>query len=253
MRNRTGAVATQRLFFALWPEASLQQQLATAAAALLARTTGRRVRPENLHCTLVFLGGVDAGQRLCVEAAADALALPAFDLTFDRFGYFRRPQVAWLGCTRTPPALLDLVGQLGRGCAACGFPPEQRPYEVHLTVARKLRRDPGRAELLWVGRGAVLVIALLAYVLALNPENKVLDLVAWAWAGFGAAFGPAIVLSLYWPRMTRNGALAGMLVGGLTVILWKQGSGGIFALYEMVPGVVLSALAIWIVSSLDRK
>jgi sodium/proline symporter len=115
------------------------------------------------------------------------------------------------------------------------------------------RRDPGRAELLWVGRGAVLAIALLAYVLALNPENKVLDLVAWAWAGFGAAFGPAIVLSLYWPRMTRNGALAGMLVGGLTVILWKQGSGGIFALYEMVPGVVLSALAIWIVSSLERK
>jgi len=53
--------------------------------------------------------------------------------------------------------------------------------------------------------------------------------------------------------MTRNGALAGMLVGGLTVILWKQGSGGIFALYEMVPGVLLSALAIWVVSSLEKK
>jgi sodium/proline symporter len=110
------------------------------------------------------------------------------------------------------------------------------------------RRDPGRVELLWVGRGAVLGIALLAYLLALDPDNRVLDLVAWAWAGFGAAFGPAIVLSLYWPRMTRNGALAGMLVGGLTVILWKQGSGGIFELYEMVPGVVLGALAIAIVS-----
>jgi sodium/proline symporter len=115
------------------------------------------------------------------------------------------------------------------------------------------RRNPGRVELLWVGRGAVLVIALLAYVLALNPENKVLDLVAWAWAGFGAAFGPAIVLSLYWDRMTRNGALAGIVAGGLTVILWKQGSGGIFDLYEMVPGVLLSTLAIWTVSSLERK
>jgi len=115
------------------------------------------------------------------------------------------------------------------------------------------RSDPGRAELLWVGRGAVLGIALLAYLLALNPENKVLDLVAWAWAGFGAAFGPAIVLSLYWPRMTRNGALAGMIVGGLTVILWKQGSAPVFALYEMVPGVVLSALAIWIVSVLGGR
>jgi sodium/proline symporter len=115
------------------------------------------------------------------------------------------------------------------------------------------RHDPGRLELLWIGRGAVLGIALLAYLLALNPNNKVLDLVAWAWAGFGAAFGPAIVLSLYWSRMTRNGALAGIVVGGLTVILWKQGSGGIFALYEMVPGVLLSALAIWLVSSLERK
>jgi sodium/proline symporter len=110
------------------------------------------------------------------------------------------------------------------------------------------RRNPGRVELLWVGRGAVLGIALLAYLLALNPDSKVLDLVAWAWAGFGAAFGPAVVLSLYWPRMTRNGALAGMLVGGLTVILWKQGSGPLFALYEMVPGVLLSTLAIWLVS-----
>jgi sodium/proline symporter len=113
------------------------------------------------------------------------------------------------------------------------------------------RRDPGRVELLWVGRGAVLGIAALAYLLALDPDNKVLDLVAWAWAGFGAAFGPAIVLSLYWPRMTRNGALAGMLVGGLTVILWKQFSGGIFDLYEMVPGVLLSTLAIVLVSGLQ--
>jgi sodium/proline symporter len=112
------------------------------------------------------------------------------------------------------------------------------------------RRDPGRAELLWVGRGTVLAIAALAFVLALNPDSRVLDLVAWAWAGFGAAFGPAIVLSLYWKRMTRNGALAGIIAGGLTVILWKQGSGGIFALYEMVPGVLFSTVAIWIVSRL---
>lgn len=143
-----GAVATQRLFFALWPDAPLQRQLAAAATALLPQAGGRRVRPENLHCTLVFLGTVDAGQRRCIEAAADAVAAPAFDLDIDRFGYFRRPQVAWLGCTRTPPALLELVAQLGRGCAACGFPPERRPYAVHLTVARKLRRDPGRVPFL---------------------------------------------------------------------------------------------------------
>ena len=117
-----------------------------------------------------------------------------------------------------------------------------------------VRREAGRAELLWVGRGAVLTIAALAFWIGLDPHSKVLDLVAWAWAGFGAAFGPAIVLSLYWPRMNRNGALAGIVVGGLTVILWKQGAalGGPFALYELVPGFVLSWLACWIASRLSR-
>ncbi len=78
-----------------------------------------------------------------------------------------------------------------------------------------------------------------------------LGLVSYAWAGFGAAFGPVVVLSLYWKRMTRNGALAGMLVGAGTVILWKQ----FFAatgLYEMVPGVALATLAILVVSRLGK-
>src|SRR5690606_8519561 len=111
------------------------------------------------------------------------------------------------------------------------------------------RRQAGERELLWVGRRAVLGIAVLAFLLGLDPESTVLDLVAWAWAGFGAAFGPAIILSLYWERMTRAGAFAGILVGGLTIILWRQGAplGGIFALYELVPGFVLSWLSIWLV------
>lgn len=110
-------------------------------------------------------------------------------------------------------------------------------------------RSEGK-ELLWVGRLAVLAVSIIAFLMALNPESTVLGLVAWAWAGFGSAFGPAIVLSLYWPRMTRNGALAGMVVGGLTVILWKQGDGEIFRLYEMVPGVLFGTLAIVVVSLL---
>ena len=111
------------------------------------------------------------------------------------------------------------------------------------------------SELLWAGRLSVLAIALLALVIALNPDSTVLDLVAWAWAGFGAAFGPAIILSLYDSKTTRNGALAGILVGGLTVILWKQGVhlGGWFALYELVPGFLLSTLSILVVSRLDRN
>lgn len=113
-----------------------------------------------------------------------------------------------------------------------------------------LRKGAGNRELVWVGRLAVVGIALVALLLAMQPEGKVLDLVAYAWAGLGAAFGPTIALSLYWKRMTRGGALAGILTGGFTVIGWKQLSGGIFDLYELVPGVVLSTLGIIVASLL---
>ncbi len=85
------------------------------------------------------------------------------------------------------------------------------------------------------------MIALIALMLAWNDENKVLDLVAYAWAGFGAAFGPAILFSLFWKRMTGAGALAGMIFGGLTVILWKYTGSN---LYEIVPGFIFSSIGI---------
>lgn len=160
MSHQQGAVETQRLFFALCPEPALQERLAQAAAALLPRAAGRRVGAENLHCTLVFLGAVGAAQRLCLEDAASRIQAEPFNLTLDQLGYFRRPQVAWLGCTMTPAALLALVAGLCDAAASCGFPPERRPYAVHLTVARKLRRDPGRLPVLpitWSVRQFVLM------------------------------------------------------------------------------------------------
>lgn len=111
-----------------------------------------------------------------------------------------------------------------------------------------LKKDADGAELVWIGRGAVVLIAILALLLALNPDATVLSLVSYAWAGFGAAFGPAILLSLYWRRMNRSGALAGIVLGGLTVVVWKQMSGGIFDLYEIIPGFILATLAIIVVS-----
>lgn len=115
------------------------------------------------------------------------------------------------------------------------------------------RKTAPTAELMWVGRLTVILIACIAFLLALNPESKVLDLVAYAWAGFGAAFGPTLLLSLYWKRMNRMGALAGILAGGITVVIWKQLSGGIFDLYEIIPGFILSTLAILLFSLLGRK
>lgn len=113
-------------------------------------------------------------------------------------------------------------------------------------------RAASEQELIWTGRIAVLVIAMIGLVLAWDPERKVLDLVAYAWAGFGAAFGPTLILSLYWRRMNRYGALAGILVGGLTVVVWKQLSGGLFDLYEIVPGFIFSMLSIVVISLLTH-
>ena len=114
-----------------------------------------------------------------------------------------------------------------------------------------LRKNASQNELVWVGRGMVLLIALLAIWMAGNPESKVLGLVAYAWAGFGAAFGPLIILSLFWRRMTLNGALAGMIVGAVMVIVWKNvwGDTGI---YEIIPGFICSTLAIVVVSLLGQ-
>ncbi len=96
----------------------------------------------------------------------------------------------------------------------------------------------------------VIGLSLVALLLAMNPDSSVLGLVSYAWAGFGAAFGPAIVLSLFWSGMNRNGALAGIVIGGVTIVVWKQISGGIFDIYEIVPGVILSILAIVVISKL---
>ena len=107
-----------------------------------------------------------------------------------------------------------------------------------------VRPRAGPRELVWMGRGAVLAVTLGAAALAWDPDRRVLDLVAYAWAGFGAAFGPPLLLSLYWRRMNATGALAGMVAGAVTVVAWRQGQGGIFALYEIIPGVLASALAV---------
>ncbi|MDJ0806768.1 MAG: sodium/proline symporter PutP [Gammaproteobacteria bacterium] len=110
------------------------------------------------------------------------------------------------------------------------------------------RRQASDRELVIVGRLAVLAIALVAYILAMNPDSSVLDLVAYAWAGFGAAFGPVVILSLYWRPMTRLGALGGIITGGLTVVIWKQLEGGLFDLYEILPGILVSTVAIVLIS-----
>lgn len=105
---------------------------------------------------------------------------------------------------------------------------------------------------LLMSRISVLVVAAIAIVLALDPRESILDLVGTAWAGFGAAFGPLIILSLTWKRITAAGALSGMVVGGATVLLWVYVPHGFKDLYEIIPGFLFSLLTTVIVSLMTK-
>ncbi len=116
------------------------------------------------------------------------------------------------------------------------------------------KRDDIRSSLgMWLGRLAVVLIAVVAGALAWQQNDTILALVAFAWAGFGASFGPVIILSMYWRKLTYWGALSAMVVGALVVGIWGNLSGGFFDLYEMVPGFLLSLLTAWVVSKLTYK
>ena len=110
-----------------------------------------------------------------------------------------------------------------------------------------IRREASEKEVVTVGRLSVVAVAAIAMVLAQNPESSVLSLVSNAWAGFGAAFGPVIILALTWQRMTLAGAFAGMVTGALVVISWIA-LGWSSAMYEIVPGFITSFATILLVS-----
>ncbi|RAS98563.1 sodium:proline symporter [Bacillus cereus] len=115
------------------------------------------------------------------------------------------------------------------------------------------RRNASDKELVFIGRLSVLVVAMIAVVLAYHPSDTILTLVGYAWAGFGSAFGPAILLSLYWKRTNKWGVLAGMIVGAVVVITWVQISSLKATMYEMVPGFFCSLLAVIVVSLVTKE
>lgn len=108
---------------------------------------------------------------------------------------------------------------------------------------KSLKREASEKELMWVGRISVILISIIAFVIAMQENNSVLSLVSYAWGGFGAAFGPLIIMALYSKRTTWKAALGGMIVGTLTMILWKL-SAFSSLMYEIVPGIVANFITI---------
>lgn len=113
-------------------------------------------------------------------------------------------------------------------------------------------RKASPQRLLMYGRLGVLVVALVAFLLALDSDSAILELVAFAWAGFGAAFGPLVLLSLYWRRLTAPGAIAGMIAGAATVFVWGNIDALSSRMYEIVPGFLLNLVVAVVVSLMTR-
>ena len=120
-----------------------------------------------------------------------------------------------------------------------------------------MKKDADDKKVLLVSRITVLVIAILAYIIALDPNSSIMGLVSNAWAGLGSSFGPLVVLSLFWKRTNKQGAVAGIVIGALTVIIWDyiplvggQTLGTVTGLYSLLLGFGLGLLAIVVVSLL---
>ena len=108
--------------------------------------------------------------------------------------------------------------------------------------------------MLWAGRYVVAIISVVALAIAMNPNCAgIMALVECAWAAFGAAFGPAIILSLYWRRFTYKGAVAGIVTGFVVDALWYAFLSGPTGLYEIIPGFIASMIAAVVVSLLDKE
>ena len=129
------------------------------------------------------------------------------------------------------------------------------------------KKDAKEKTLMWISRGTVIAVAVIAYIIALDPNSSVMGLVSYAWAGLGAAFGPAMLLSLFWKRMTMNGAVAGIISGGASVVIWETipmiPADGAFVslsaatgIYSLLPAFIIALAAVIIVSlctKVDRQ
>jgi 2'-5' RNA ligase len=133
------AEPTRRLFFALWPDAETRAALAALARDRI-HGQGRRVVPDNLHITLAFPGNVTGVVQVCLEEAAGRLSGAPFALAIDRLGYWSGPRVIWAAPSYAPPELWSLTTDLRAVLAGCGLEPEERPYQAHVTLARKVGR-----------------------------------------------------------------------------------------------------------------
>ena len=137
--HRAERPAILRVFFAVWPDASARDRIATLAHDVVTHAGGRAPRPENVHLTVAFVGNVESNRLAALKdiGASAARSTSPFTLTLDRLGAFHHAGIAWLGTDALPTKLEDLVFALRNALAAKAFPVEQRMYRAHVTLARR--------------------------------------------------------------------------------------------------------------------
>lgn len=119
-----------------------------------------------------------------------------------------------------------------------------------------IKKDASEKQVMWISRITLCLLAVLGILIGLDPDSVIFQIVSFAWAGFGATFGPLMLFSLFWKRTTRTGAIAGMLSGGGMVFLWKlviKPIGGVFGIYELLPAFLVSCVVIVVVSLLSKE
>ncbi len=132
----------RRVFFALWPDDTVRQQLSLAfKQSPYAHAEGRRYLDSNLHITLHFLGNITEERLNCVKQQAMAIKIDPFVVSINRFGRFKRAGILWLGPEQVPAELTDLHLRLGAALDVCGYTPEDREYRPHITLMRKFHGD----------------------------------------------------------------------------------------------------------------
>lgn len=134
-------IPMKRMFFALCPNDETRDKVVKLTRAIKKERL-RKVRADNIHITLVFLGDVDASQEQSLRTRAGDIIAPAMDILFDRLALWRRPGILSLTCSHPPQPLLDLVAELTRMAVGCDIDVDTRPYKAHVTLARKARFKP---------------------------------------------------------------------------------------------------------------
>lgn len=140
--EQSGQDASLRVFFGCRPGVETRERLACLRRAF--HRYGRPVPEDNIHLTLVFVGRVTSLDAERLAAMAESVQADSFTLTLDRYGYWPRPRVLWVGASTVPPALFDLQARLSETVRAAGFHTENRAYAPHVTLVRKARRSVAR-------------------------------------------------------------------------------------------------------------